>query len=193
MRSALVLAGVSLAAAGSALGAGGYPPTPIGAGARFHPRAASSAVLQGLPVGGLRCGLGSERVGVHVELFARGRVVIVPAGIGVAAPFARDGAFIRPRGCTYPLRTLDPTGVVEVDRRHPLTLGHLFRVFGQPLTRTRLAGFRTTTSRPVRAYVAGRRWSGPLRSIPLRRHAQIVLELGAYIPPHKVYLFRAGL
>jgi hypothetical protein len=132
-------------------------------------------------------------MGAHVELFARGRVVIVPAGIGVAAPFARDGAFVRPRGCTYPLRTLDPTGVVEIDRRDRLTLRDLFHVWGEPLSRTRLAGFRTAVTRPVRAYVAGRRWRGAIGAIPLRRHAEIVLELGRYIRPHRVFLFRPGL
>ena len=132
-------------------------------------------------------------MGVHLELFARGRVVIVPAGIGVAAPFVRDGAYVRPRGCTYPLRTLEPTGVFEVRADRRLTLGRLFRFWGQPLSPTRLAGFRTTARRPVRAYVAGKRWRGALSAIPLRRHAQIVLELGKFIPPHKVYLFPPGL
>jgi hypothetical protein len=41
----------------------------------------------------------------------------------------------------------------------------------------------------VRAYVAGRRWRGRLDAIPLRRHAQIVLQLGRYIRPHETFLF----
>jgi hypothetical protein len=189
MRVVVPLVGVSLAAAAAAQGGERYPPTPIGVGPRFHPPAAGRAVLQGRPVAGLTCGANSRRMGVHIEVFARGRVVIVPAGIGVATPFARDGAFVRPRACTYPLRTLAPTGVVEVDRRRRLTLGHLFRLWGQPLSRTRLVGFRTTSKRPVRAYVAGRRWRRRLDAIPLRHHAQIVLQLGRYIPPHKRFLF----
>jgi len=130
---------------------------------------------------------------VHVELFARGRVVIVPAGIGVARPWARSGAYVLPRGCSYATRTLEPTGVIEVRRGSHLTLGDFFRIWGQPLSATRLAGFKTTGSAPVRAYVAGRRWRGSLRSIPLRRHAQIVLELGPFITPHRAFLFRPGL
>jgi hypothetical protein len=54
-------------------------------------------------------------------------------------------------------------------------------------------GFKTTPDRPVRAYVAGRRWKGPVRAIPLRRHANIVIQLGRYIPPKKVFLFPVGL
>jgi hypothetical protein len=176
-----------------ALAAPPYPPTPIGRGPRFHPPPAPAAVVRGDRLGDLRCGRNQPRFGIHLEVFARGRVVVVPSGIGVARPFARDGAFVEPRGCTYPVRTRAPTGVVEVARGRTLWLGDLFDVWGQPLARTRLAGFTTTTRRPVRAYVGGRRWRGALREIPLRRHAQIVLELGAYIPPHRRFLFPSGL
>ena len=119
--------------------------------------------------------------------------MIVPAGIGVAAPRARVGAYVRPRGCSYPARTLDPTGVVEVRRGARLTLRDLFAVWGKPLSRTRLAGFSARRSDPVRAYVAGKRWYGDPGSILLSRHAQIVLELGRYIPPHRFFLFRRGM
>ena len=182
-----LLLGVSLASTAGPLGGNPIQPTPIGAGPRFHPPPGAREDA------GLRCGPNAKRMGAHIELFARGRVVIVPAGIGVPRPFVREGAYVRPRGCTFPLRTLDPTGVVEIHAHRRLTLGHLFAVWGQALSRTRLAGFRTTAQRPVRAYVAGRRWRGPLRAVPLRRHAQIVLQLGRYIPPHRTFLFRPGL
>jgi hypothetical protein len=176
-----------------ALAAPPYPPTPIGRGPRFHPPPAPEAVLRGEPVDDLRCAGPRSRFGVHVEVFARGLVVVVPSGIGVARPLVRSGAFVFPRGCTYGLRTLAPTGVVEVARGARLRLGDLFDVWGQPLSPTRLAGFRTTQARPVRAYVAGRLWRGDLRAIPLTRHAQVVLELGAYIRPHPRFLFPRGL
>src|SRR5918912_4230618 len=161
-------------AVGAAVAAGtaGPIPTPIGAGPRYHPRAAPARVLRGEPVGRLRCAAAGRRFGVHVELFARGRVVVVPAGIGVAAPRRRVGAFVRPRGCSYAVRTLSPTGIVEVRRGARLTLRDLFAVWGQPLSATRLAGFSTRRSAPVRAYVGGRRWRGRGDAIPLRRHAQ---------------------
>jgi len=168
-------------------------PTPIGVGPRYHPPAAPKRVLEGRPVGPLRCGAGGRRFGVHLELFAHRRVVVVPAGIGVAAPRTRVGAFVRPRGCSYAARTLEPTGVVEVRRGARLSLGDLFAVWGQPLSATRLAGFSTRRSAPVRAYVGGRRWRGRLGAIPLRRHAEIVLELGRFVPPHRAFRFRRGL
>jgi hypothetical protein len=113
---------------------------------------------------------------VHVELFARRRVVIVPPGIGLG-----------PRGCTYPLRTTVPTGVVHV-ARHDLTLGDLFRVWGRRLTRSGLLSFRGHVS----VFVGGRRLVGEPRAVRLTKHAQIVLEVGGYVAPHPSYLFPKG-
>lgn len=155
-------------------------PTPIGVGPAFHPPALSRPVAAGRPVAGLRCGGEGRRFGVHLELFAAGRVVIVPAGIGIAAPWRRDGAYVVSGRCSYPLRTREPTGVIEVSRPG-LTLGDLFAVWGQRLGRYR------------RAYVGGRRRPGPLAAIPLRRHAEIVLETGPFVAPHAGFLFRKGL
>jgi len=103
------------------------------------------------------------------------------------------GAYVRNGRCSYPVRTFEPTGVLQVDSRARLTLGDLFAVWGQPLSRNRLVGFRTCGGERVRAYVDGRPWRGDLRAIPLRRHAQIVLEIGDYVPPHRTYRFPRGL
>ena len=127
------------------------------------------------------------RFRVHLELFARRLVLLVPAGIGVSPPLRRDGAFVTGGRCLYPLRTREPTGVVEVASARPLRLGDVFRVWGQPLSRHRIAGFRSTDL--VHAFVNGRRFHGDPRAIPLRRHDEIVLEIGGYVPPHSSYLF----
>jgi len=167
-------------------------PRPIGVGPGYVLPAAPPAVLEGHPVGRLRCGrAASRRFGVHVELFARRQVVIVPAGIGVARPFSRRLGRIAPQGCSYRLRTLEPTGVVEVGPGTRLAVRDLFALWGQPLARTRLAGFESRT--PVLAYLGGKRWQGDPGSIPLTRHAQIVLEIDGYVPPHPAYLFQKGL
>jgi hypothetical protein len=139
----------------------------------------------------MRC-IATERPrhGIHLELFARRRVVLVAPGIGVAPPRTRTGAYVRGGRCSYPVRTREATGVVEVDTHGtPKTLGRLFAVWGQPLSPRRMAGFKGR----VRAYVAGRPWPGNPRSIPLRRHTQIVLEVGGYVRPHDTYLFPPGL
>ena len=171
-----------------AFGSPGLPPDvrpwPIGAGPGFRPPAPA---YDGRPVAGLRCRRGGEVYGAHIELFIRRQVLLVPAGIGVARPWREHLGRLTPGGCTYPARTLEPTGVIEL--RRPLTLGAFFRLWGQSLGPRLLAGFRG----PVAAFVGGKRWLGDPRRIRLTRHAQVVLELGGYVPPHPRYLFPPGL
>jgi hypothetical protein len=121
----------------------------------------------------------------------------VPAGIGVAPPRRRAGANIEANGCAYPIFTLDPTGVVLVDESQlsgaAPTVGDLFRLWGQPLDRHRLASFAVAGGGSVVAFVDGRRVLGDPRAIRLRRHAQIVLEAGPHVDPHPSYRFAPGL
>ena len=152
-------------------------PWPIGPGPRYRPAAANVAVLEGRPVGSLRCSKGGRYFAVHVELFADRRVVVVPRWIGVAWS-----------GCRYPLSTSVPTGVVDVSLGRRYTLGDLFRIWGRPFSQSRLVSFHG----PVRVYVGGRRFTGDPRSVPLTRHAQIVIELGRFVPPHVSYVFPKG-
>jgi hypothetical protein len=151
-------------------------PWPIGAGPRYHPPPANVKVAGGRPFGRFRCASGRS-FDMHVELFADRRVVILPRGIGIARS-----------GCRYPLRTTTPTGVVEVERTGRWTLGDLFVVWGRRLAPSRLLSFHG----PVRAFVGGRRVIGDPRHILLRRHAEIVVEVGGYVAPHRAYLFPKG-
>jgi len=167
---------VILLAALAAFSGGGDPsivPIPIGPGPRYRPAA---IVRDGGLVGALRCGPPGPTFRVHIELFAQKLVVVVPQGIGVAKG-----------GCVYPARTLLPTGVVEVSRGAKLTLGNLFAIWGRKLGTNRLLSFRSR--QPVVAYVAGKRYAGPAAEIRLTPNAQIVVEIGGYVPPHRTYLF----
>jgi hypothetical protein len=153
-------------------------PWPIGVGPRYHPAAVGPAVAAGAPIGRLRCGSGSGReFVVHVELFANRKVIAVPSGIGVS-----------PRGCRYPLRTTEPTGVVHVDAAAPRRLGDVFRVWGRALGHGRLLSFRGR----VAVFVDGRRHLGDPRGVLLKRHRQIVVEVGGQVTPHAHYLFPKG-
>ena len=150
-------------------------PWPIGVGARYHPTAYNAPAVAGLPLGRLRCTKGAKTFAVHIELFAQRRVVIVPPGIGVG-----------PRGCTYPVSTSAPTGVVHVGGK--ATLRDLFRVWGRRLDRSGLLTFRGRVS----VFVGGRRLLGEPGAVPLTKHAQIVLEIGGHVAPHSSYLFTKG-
>lgn len=158
---------------------------PIGRSPRFKPTATTR---DGAPVVGLRCRGAADRFGAHLELFAAGRVVVVPAGIGVVGG-RRDGAFVRGGRCRYALSTTEPTGVVEVVHGTRATLGDLFALWGAPLSPGRIASFRGR----VRAWVGGRRVTGDPQDIPLTHHAQIVLAVGPDVPVHSAFTFRAGL
>jgi hypothetical protein len=191
-RRAVLLACGAAAAAG---GCGAEPDAaivavPVGAGQSFRPPPLSEAARAARPVAGLRCGApGRHRFGAHLELFARRRVVVVPAGIGIAPPHRRDGAYVDGGRCHFPLRTREPTGVIEIAAGTRASLGDLLDLWGQPLSRHRLAGF----SGDVRAAVGGRAWRGEPRAIPLAPHSQIVLQVGPRVAPHPSYRFPAGL
>lgn len=159
---------------------------PIGSGARFHPPAT------GPVIGRCQPGLGA-RLGVHVEVFAANRVVLLPAGIGTRPPRGFSAGRISRARCYGALVTLEPTGVLLVRPRARLRLNDLFRAWGQPLSPARLASFSTDAPRQVDVFVDGRRWRGAPGDVPLRRHAEIVLEVGPYVPPHPSYTFPPGV
>jgi hypothetical protein len=187
----VIAGGLLLCAVGGASAGPPLVPTPIGVGPGYRLAPTSAAVRAAQPVGSLTCVATSPmRFRAHLELFARKRVLIVPAGIGVAPPLRRDGAVVLGGRCLYQLRTREPTGVVEVGPARGLTVGDLFRVWGQPLGPHRIAGFGD--SQPVLVFVNGRRLRVDPRAVPLRRHDEIVLEIGGYIPPHRSYLFPKG-
>lgn len=144
-------------------------PWPIGVGPRYQPTARPAAELT--------CASG-RRFAVHVELFANRRVIVVPRGIGVA-----------PTGCHAPLSTDAPTGVVRVLADRTYTLADLFRTWGRTLSPTRLLSFRGRVS----VFVGGRCFMGDPRTVPLTRHAEIVVETGGHVPPHVDYLFPKGV
>lgn len=194
MRTRLIALGCCAAAlAGCGAAAGPDPslvPRPVGPGARFRPAAGSDAVARALPVGALGCSTRSAaRYGAHVEVFAAGRVVVVPAGIGLAPPLRRSGAYVRAARCAYPLMTSEPTGLVEIARGAHATLGSLFALWGQPLSARRLAGFHGR----VRVHVDGRPWPADPRAVPLGPHAQVVVQVGPPVVPHARYRFPPGL
>jgi hypothetical protein len=151
---------------------------PIGVGPRF------AAGVRGRPIGPCRTRLG-RREGVHVELFAAGKVVLIAAGIGAPAPRRRVAGRIVAARCFGALVTRDPTGILLIRPGAQLDLEDLFGSWGRPLRADRMLSF----GGPVRAWVGGRRWHGPVGAIPLRRHAEIVLEVGPYVPPHRTFAF----
>jgi hypothetical protein len=158
---------------------------PIGTGPRF------TLPASGPVAGACQRSLG-PRIGVHVEVFAANRVLLLPAGIGARQPWSKLDGRITSAPCYGALVTLDPTGLVLVRPGAGLTLADLFRSWGEPLSRTRLTSFSAPAGTEVAVFVDGRRVNAAPSSVPLTRHAEIVLEVGPRVPPHSSYAFPPG-
>ena len=180
LAAALLIAGCGDAARTATADLSGV--RPIGGAARFH-----LPVDDTVAVPGCRPRLG-PRFGVHLELFGEGLVAIFPAGIGTRAPRTLLGGRIETARCYGPLVTIDPTGLVLLRPGTNATVGDVFDAWGQPLDGARASAF----AGPVRVYVNGDRVTGSPRDVPLRRHDEIVLEVGPFVPPHRTYAFPAG-
>ena len=158
---------------------------PIGTGPRFTLPASGPVTGRCEPPPG-------PRFGVHVEVFAANRVLLLPAGIGARRPGRELNGRIVSARCYGALVTLDPTGLVLVRAGQRLTLAALFRSWGEPLSRTRLTSFTAEKGTQVAVFVDGRPWRGTPAAVPLTPHAEIVLEIGPHVPPHSSYTFPPG-
>ena len=105
------------------------------------------------------------RAQAHLDVFADGRRVTIPAGVGAL-----------PR-CTYWLHTETANGVIAIasPQWRSFSLGDFFDIWGAPLGRDRVLSFR---SGRVRAFVDGKRAHGDPRAIELRDGREIALVIG---------------
>jgi photosystem II stability/assembly factor-like uncharacterized protein len=98
---------------------------------------------------------------VHLSYLASGGLLLPPAGVGVTS------------GCRYWLSTRDAAGVITVDlpqaqKGMVLTLGDFLDVWATDI--------QPQPGQPVAVFVNGQRYQGDPRAIPLREHADIVIE-----------------
>jgi hypothetical protein len=149
-------------------------PTPVGAGPEYRPRAATHAPCAAAPI--------REGSRAHLELFANGRVVVIPTGIGLEGIRTTAGRVTK-ANCRGRVWTLDATGVLRFTKR--ATLGTVFAVWGRRLAPSHLLGFRGV----VRVYRNGVRLLVDPRTLELRDRDQVVLQVGPFIPPHASYRF----
>lgn len=145
----------------------------------------------GQPVDGITC-MGMEGANLHIHthlaLFYKGKQIMIPALIGASGnPTSPQNA------CLYWIHTHSGDGIIHVESPEVnapatggrYTLGMLFDIWGQPLERNNIAGFKG----PVTVYVNGTQYDGDLHSIPLMSHEQITLEVGTPVVPPPNYAF----
>ena len=151
----------------SLLGAGPAPSqpvaTPIAVGHRYQLPATTAVTSRAVALGTLACRRATRVLRMaHVELFVRGRAVLLPAGIGIAPPAAVSGGQVLGGRCRYPLSTADPTGVISVNQPGRRTLGQLARRVPARLgrcSRCRRSSCHRARLRPIRLppWLHGRR------------------------------------
>jgi hypothetical protein len=159
------------------------PPWGIPADARPYIKAAGLSVLKAEQL--------EVHYHVHLDVFADGRKVEVPAGIGFVV---RNG---KATGITV-LHTHDTSGIVHVEsaKPKPFTLGQAFTEWGVALSATQVGGLQADATHELQVYVNGRRFTGDPATIRLKPHQEIALSYGAAGATPKVpksYRFPRGL
>lgn len=133
-----------------------------------------------LPIDGVHCDAQEgavEHIHTHLQIFDRGRAIVVPAGIGI-----RTGM-----GCLYWLHTHAGDGIIHIESPvlRTFTLGQFFDVWGVGLSREQAAQVHAATHERLRITVNGAPWTGDPRAIPLRDREEIVIQDGPpFARPH---------
>ncbi|MGE5117384.1 MAG: hypothetical protein ACM3N6_12925 [Betaproteobacteria bacterium] len=114
----------------------------------------------------------------HLTLIADGQERAIPDNVGTVKQ--SDGTF-----CHYPIHTHDSSGKIHIEAAAPIdaTLGDFFRIWGEPLTFTNVAGF---TLQPMTVYIVDEdgtvtQYAGDLNAIALLSHRQITIVMGPAI------------
>ena len=145
------------------------------------PQQGPAGAPAGETVGGISCdAMEGQRLHIHQHLviFDHGKQVAIPPNVG--QPLARR--------CIYWLHTHTPDGVIHIEAPsdRSFTLGDFFLVWGQPLGRTIAASAHAPKGAALKVWVDGKPFAGDPRTIALKSHTDIVLEVGPpFVTPPK--------
>ncbi len=105
----------------------------------------------------------------HLDIFIRGHQATVPSQIGINDDL-----------CLYWLHTHDNSGEIhmEAPAAARFTLGEFFDIWHQPLSRTQVLTATVSHGESERVIVDGHTYLGDPRSIVLRRHRLVTIEIG---------------
>ncbi|MEC5409208.1 hypothetical protein VOM14_27015 [Paraburkholderia sp. MPAMCS5] len=141
------------------------------------PTGSTSTGGTGQPVSGLNCALrSSSYTYTHLSIYQNGRLLSLPANIGMAEPTMSVQT-----GCAYPLHTVDASGKIHMDATTSAsyTLGQFFAVWGQTLSTSNVAGL---SGSPVSIYVNDggslSQYKGDPASLVLPKHGEVTIMVG---------------
>lgn len=161
------------------------------------PLASTATVAKGQDVDHISC-QSSERtlfhIHAHLTVFVNGSARQIPAGIGIPGARGQNtsaGQFITSGTCFYWLHTHAADGIIHIESpvQRSYTLGQFFDEWGQPLGPHQVG---PATGHVVALY-DGQVYQGNPRDIPLRKHAQIQLEVGTPLIGPQHITFPQGL
>jgi hypothetical protein len=178
------------------------PAGPVGPEGVPIPNAKPLAPARGLSLGQTLDGIScqpierlSYHIHIHLTIFVGGVARLIPYVIGIAPPRIGQhtpvGYFVTNGGCFAWLHTHANDGIIHVESPSPktYTLGDFFDIWHQPLTANRIGPVRGH----VTAFFNGRYYDANPRRIPLRKHAQIQLEIGTPLIAPESITFPSGL
>ena len=164
-----------------------------------------SGQASGQPVANIQCQT-NEQVAVHyhahLTLLYQGTQASVPLGIGIPGGQQDPNAqvpYISSGTCFYWLHTHDDSGIIHIEApqgsaSRVFTLGDLFQIWGQPISRKQIATFRIASGSDLKMWVDGKPYTGDPSRIPLHAHGQVVIEIGApFQDPPPAFTFPQGL
>jgi hypothetical protein len=136
-----------------------------------------AVVPTGQPVDGIHCDSMEGNVlhiHQHLAIYDHGKPVGVPEDVG--RPLMGN--------CFYWLHTHTPDGIIHVESPtfRSYTLAQFFAVWGQPLTRTNVAGALLRPGEKITVWVDGLRYAGDPRAIELTQHLDVVIDVGRPAP-----------
>jgi hypothetical protein len=142
------------------------------------------ALRLGQAIDGIKCER-SETVAFHIHahlaIFVKGKQRQVPYGIGIGPPWSgvrnKTGAFVTQGSCFAWMHTHAGDGIVHMEAPKQMTfnLGEFFDIWGLKLSSTRVG----PAHGKVTALVDGKIVSGNPRSIVLKAHELVQLDVGS--------------
>ncbi len=128
----------------------------------------------GLPIDGIRCDRMEgtiEHEHINLQLYDRGHMVAVPAGVGIP----QDAE------CLYWLHTHRADGIIHIESpvRKPFTLGQFFDIWGPDLSWTQAATLQAPHHKTLSIWIDGVAWHGhDPRAIVLHDRETVVIQNG---------------
>jgi hypothetical protein len=152
----------------------------------------SAAQVGGQPVNNIQCQTGEQlatHYHAHVDILYHNGPATIPANTGI------------PSGgnCIYWMHTHDESGIIHIEApqgqgNRKFTLGDFFAIWGQPLSRSRVATITVGPGQQLKVWVNGTPYTGDPSKIVLKSHEQIVLEIGPpYTDPPPTFTWPAGV